>query len=92
MYCSLSKQTHYFFIFGNFINSEGHKVLFRIALTIFKMNEANILAVNDPLEVFQVVQVRLQVFYFLSFVKANNMPSLELENWYNLLTLQLGEL
>lgn len=36
--------------------SDGQKVLFRIALGIFKLNENEILAVNDPLEVFQVIQ------------------------------------
>ncbi|GAA5802083.1 hypothetical protein HPULCUR_007543 [Helicostylum pulchrum] len=35
---------------------DGQKVLFRIALGIFKLNESEILAVNDPLEVFQVIQ------------------------------------
>jgi hypothetical protein len=32
-------------------------VLFRVALAIFKLNEQKILEVDDPLEVFQVVQV-----------------------------------
>ncbi|CAI2171299.1 1875_t:CDS:2 [Funneliformis geosporum] len=35
---------------------EGNKVLFRVALSIFKLNEEKILAVNDPMEIFQVVQ------------------------------------
>ena len=35
---------------------EGSKTLFRIALTIFKLGEAEIKAVNDPMEIFQVVQ------------------------------------
>ncbi|KAG1585007.1 hypothetical protein G6F48_007537 [Rhizopus delemar] len=35
---------------------DGQKVLFRVALGIFKLNESAILAVNDPLEVFQVIQ------------------------------------
>lgn len=35
---------------------EGSKTLFRIALAIFKHIEPRILAVNDPMEVFQVVQ------------------------------------
>ncbi|KAI8580125.1 hypothetical protein K450DRAFT_238282 [Umbelopsis ramanniana AG] len=35
---------------------EGQKVLFRVALAIFKLNEQKILEVDDPLEVFQVVQ------------------------------------
>ncbi|KAG9287742.1 hypothetical protein G9A89_004145 [Geosiphon pyriformis] len=36
---------------------EGHKVLFRVALAIFKINEDKILAVtDDPMEVFQIVQ------------------------------------
>lgn len=33
-------------------------MLFRVALGIFKLNESNILAVDDPLEVFQEIQVR----------------------------------
>jgi len=35
---------------------EGSKTLFRIALTIFKLGEAEIRAVSDPMEIFQVVQ------------------------------------
>ncbi|CAG8623028.1 4758_t:CDS:2 [Funneliformis caledonium] len=35
---------------------EGNKVLFRVALAILKLNEEKILAVNDPMEIFQVVQ------------------------------------
>ncbi|RKF73460.1 TBC1 domain family member 2B [Golovinomyces cichoracearum] len=35
---------------------EGSKTLFRIALTIFKLGEPQIRAVNDPMEIFQVVQ------------------------------------
>ncbi|QIW95123.1 hypothetical protein AMS68_000641 [Peltaster fructicola] len=35
---------------------EGSKTLFRIALTIFKAGEKQIVAVNDPMEIFQVVQ------------------------------------
>ena len=35
---------------------EGSKTLFRIALAIFKFGERQILAVNDPMEIFQVVQ------------------------------------
>lgn len=35
---------------------EGSKTLFRIALAIFKRGETQILAVNDPMEIFQVVQ------------------------------------
>jgi len=35
---------------------EGSKTLFRIALSIFKAAERQILPVNDPMEVFQVVQ------------------------------------
>lgn len=35
---------------------EGSKTLFRIALTIFKLGEAEIKAVSDPMEIFQVVQ------------------------------------
>ncbi|KAK1001185.1 hypothetical protein LTS01_004659 [Friedmanniomyces endolithicus] len=35
---------------------EGSKTLFRIALAIFKAGERQILAVSDPMEIFQVVQ------------------------------------
>jgi len=35
---------------------EGSKTLFRIALTIFKLGESEIKAVQDPMEIFQVVQ------------------------------------
>lgn len=35
---------------------EGSKTLFRIALAIFKAGEREILAVSDPMEIFQVVQ------------------------------------
>ncbi|KAM0720848.1 hypothetical protein Q7P37_003133 [Cladosporium fusiforme] len=35
---------------------EGSKTLFRIALSIFKSAERQIMPVNDPMEVFQVVQ------------------------------------
>lgn len=35
---------------------EGSKTLFRIALAIFKFGEKPILVVNDPMEIFQVVQ------------------------------------
>jgi hypothetical protein len=35
---------------------EGSKTLFRVALAIFKVGEAEIRAVADPMEVFQVVQ------------------------------------
>jgi TBC1 domain family member 6 len=35
---------------------EGSKTLFRVALAIFKAGESQILAVNDPMEIFQVVQ------------------------------------
>ncbi|KAK3705395.1 hypothetical protein LTR37_013368 [Vermiconidia calcicola] len=35
---------------------EGSKTLFRIALAIFKYGESSILAVSDPMEIFQVVQ------------------------------------
>ncbi|KAI9832007.1 MAG: hypothetical protein M1819_004551 [Sarea resinae] len=35
---------------------EGSKTLFRIALAIFKVGEPEIRAVNDPMEIFQVVQ------------------------------------
>lgn len=35
---------------------EGSKTIFRIAMAIFKVGEAEIRAVNDPMEIFQVVQ------------------------------------
>ncbi|KAK4570535.1 hypothetical protein LTR86_002615 [Recurvomyces mirabilis] len=35
---------------------EGSRTLFRIALAIFKAGERQILAVSDPMEIFQVVQ------------------------------------
>ncbi|KAF9974318.1 hypothetical protein BGZ73_002274 [Actinomortierella ambigua] len=35
---------------------EGRKILFRMALTILKMHESEITKIDDPLEVFQVVQ------------------------------------
>ncbi|KAI9821400.1 MAG: hypothetical protein M1832_003407 [Thelocarpon impressellum] len=35
---------------------EGSKTLFRVALAIFKVGEAEIRAVTDPMEIFQVVQ------------------------------------
>jgi hypothetical protein len=35
---------------------EGSKTLFRIALTIFKVGEKEIMNVTDPMEIFQVVQ------------------------------------
>ena len=41
---------------GNII-SEGQRALFRVALAIFKINEREVLAVNDSLEIFQVIQV-----------------------------------
>lgn len=36
--------------------SEGYKVLFRVALTIIKLNDRKIKAVEDPTEVFQILQ------------------------------------
>ncbi|KAF9114416.1 hypothetical protein BGX27_010887 [Mortierella sp. AM989] len=36
---------------------EGRKILFRVALTILKLHESEISKIDDPLEVFQVVQV-----------------------------------
>ena len=36
--------------------SEGSKTFFRIALTILKIGEPQIKAVNDPMEIFQVIQ------------------------------------
>lgn len=35
---------------------EGSKTLFRVAMAIFKVGEAEIRAVGDPMEIFQVVQ------------------------------------
>ena len=35
---------------------EGSKTIFRIALTIFKVGEKEIMSVSDPIEIFQVVQ------------------------------------
>ncbi|KAF9173419.1 hypothetical protein BGX21_006997 [Mortierella sp. AD011] len=35
---------------------EGRKILFRVALTILRLHEAEISKIDDPLEVFQVVQ------------------------------------
>ncbi|KAG0369958.1 rab-GTPase-TBC domain-containing protein [Gamsiella multidivaricata] len=35
---------------------EGRKILFRVALTIMRLHEAEIAKIDDPLEVFQVVQ------------------------------------
>ncbi len=35
---------------------EGSKTIFRIALAVFKVGEQEIKAVNDPMEIFQVVQ------------------------------------
>lgn len=35
---------------------EGSRTLFRVALTIFKLGESKIKNVNDPMELFQVVQ------------------------------------
>ncbi|GJJ76053.1 TBC1 domain family member 6 [Entomortierella parvispora] len=35
---------------------EGRKILFRVALTILRMHETEIAKIDDPLEVFQVVQ------------------------------------
>ncbi|KAI8366106.1 rab-GTPase-TBC domain-containing protein [Radiomyces spectabilis] len=35
---------------------EGANVLFRVALAIFKMSENVVLALDDPLEIFQVIQ------------------------------------
>ena len=37
---------------------EGSKTLFRIALTIFKLSEPAILALQDPMETFQLVQAQ----------------------------------
>ncbi|ORZ16890.1 hypothetical protein BCR42DRAFT_413398 [Absidia repens] len=38
------------------IDSEGSSILFRIALTLFKMSEPIIYGLDDPLEIFQVIQ------------------------------------
>ncbi|KAK8247917.1 rab-GTPase-TBC domain-containing protein [Phyllosticta capitalensis] len=35
---------------------EGSKTLFRIALAVLKMGEAEIRAINDPMEIFQIIQ------------------------------------
>ncbi|RFU25107.1 hypothetical protein B7463_g11222, partial [Scytalidium lignicola] len=35
---------------------EGSKTIFRVAMAIFKVGEVEIRAVNDPMEIFQVVQ------------------------------------
>ncbi|MCJ1394772.1 hypothetical protein MMC18_007652 [Xylographa bjoerkii] len=35
---------------------EGSRTLFRVALAVFKLGEAEIKAVSDPMEIFQVVQ------------------------------------
>ncbi|EEH44522.1 uncharacterized protein PADG_00811 [Paracoccidioides brasiliensis Pb18] len=35
---------------------EGSRTFFRVALAIFKSSEKEILAVNDPMEIFQIVQ------------------------------------
>ncbi|CAG8545398.1 14057_t:CDS:2 [Dentiscutata erythropus] len=35
---------------------EGNKILFRVALAILRLNEEKIMAVDDPMEIFQVVQ------------------------------------
>lgn len=37
---------------------EGRKILFRVALTILRQHESEITKVDDPMEVFQVVQAR----------------------------------
>jgi hypothetical protein len=39
-----------------FINSEGYQVLFKVALTIIKMNEHGIWALEDPIDVFPLLQ------------------------------------
>lgn len=35
---------------------EGHKVLFRVALAILKVNEAHILSMSDPVALFQYLK------------------------------------
>lgn len=51
-------------------------MLFRVALGIFKLNESNILAVDDPLEVFQEIQVTSLILKYLSTkgLCLQNMP------------------
>jgi hypothetical protein len=39
------------------IYSDGQKVLFRIALAIFKLNEHELSTRQDSLEIFQIIQV-----------------------------------
>lgn len=57
-----------------FIYSEGNKVLFRVALAIIKLNEDKILAIDDPMEIFQLVQVRVLVIIFaLLFLKKTHL-------------------
>ena len=36
--------------------SEGSKVLFRVALALFKLFEHSLLEIKDPLELFQAIQ------------------------------------
>lgn len=35
---------------------EGHKILFRVALAILKVNEAHILSMSDPVALFQYLK------------------------------------
>lgn len=41
--------------------------MFKVALAIFKLNEQKILEVDDPLEVFQVVQVSISTYGCVHF-------------------------
>ena len=35
---------------------EGHKILFRVALAVLKVNEAHILSMSDPVALFQYLK------------------------------------
>lgn len=37
-------------------------MLFRVALTLFKMNEQTVMSLNDSLEIFQVIQASYKGF------------------------------
>jgi hypothetical protein len=41
---------------ANSIYSEGYSVMFRVALSLIKMNEERIKDLKDPIEIFQVLQ------------------------------------
>lgn len=55
---------------------EGSKTLFRIALAIFKTGEHEIKAVNDPMEIFQVVQTIPR-----RLIDANALLEMTFERW-----------